>query len=222
MATKLPIASFSQWGRKIVAIGRNYSEHAKELGNAVPTAPFFFLKPPSSYLEANGTILLPKGAEVHHEVELGVVMGETAREVQAKDAMKYVAGYALGIDLTARNLQAQAKSKGLPWSAAKGYDTFTPIGTFLPASKVPVPEEVRLWLRVGQETRQDGWTRDMLFDIPQLIEHVSSIMTLERGDVLLTGTPKGVGPIQTGDTVTAGLEAKDGVSIEYSWEVKDR
>lgn len=115
------------------------------------------------------------------------MIGKSATDVQAKDAMKYVEGYALGIDLTARNLQAQAKSKGLPWSAAKGYDTFTPIGTFIPASQIPIPEEVRLWLRVGQDMKQDGWTRDMLFDIPQLIEHVSSIMTLERGDLLLTG-----------------------------------
>ncbi|KAJ2085390.1 hypothetical protein IW138_006360 [Coemansia sp. RSA 986] len=205
----MSIRSFTQVGRKIVAIGRNFSEHAKELGNAVPKAPFFFLKPTSSYVLSPGKIEIPRGCVVHHEVELGVVIGKTGRGIKAADAHSHVAGYALALDLTARNLQDEAKQKGLPWSAAKGFDTFTPVGEFIPASSIPDPHNVRLWIQVAGQLRQDGMTDAMVFQIPQLIEHVSQIMTLEEGDLLLTGTPKGVGPIESGDHVVAGLEYKN-------------
>ncbi|KAJ2506636.1 hypothetical protein IWW47_001490 [Coemansia sp. RSA 2052] len=198
--------TFIQTGRKIVAIGRNFSEHAKELGNAVPTAPFFFLKPTSSFVASPGKIEIPKGCVVHHEVELGVVIGKGGRDIQAADAFEHVAGYALALDLTARNLQDEAKKKGLPWSAAKGFDTFTPVGPFIPAGKIPDPHNVRLWIEVAGQIRQNGMTDAMIFQIPQLIEHVSRIMTLEEGDLLLTGTPKGVGPIEPGEQIVAGLE----------------
>ncbi|KAI8324821.1 hypothetical protein GQ54DRAFT_295975 [Martensiomyces pterosporus] len=198
--------NFVQTGRKIVAIGRNFSEHAKELGNAVPTAPFFFLKPTSSYVTSPGKIEIPKGCIVHHEVELGVVIGKTGRDIEASSAAEYIAGYALALDLTARNLQDEVKKKGLPWSAAKGYDTFTPVGSFIPASKIQDPHNVRLWIEVAGQIKQNGVTDAMIFQIPQLIEHVSRVMTLEEGDLLLTGTPKGVGPIEPGEKVVAGLE----------------
>ncbi|KAJ1896324.1 hypothetical protein LPJ66_004062 [Kickxella alabastrina] len=198
--------TFVQTGRKIVAIGRNFSEHAKELGNAVPISPFFFLKPTSSYVVSPGKIEIPQGCVVHHEVELGVVIGKTGRDISAANASEYIAGYALALDLTARNLQDEAKKKGLPWSAAKGFDTFTPVGSFIPASEIADPHKVRLWIEVAGQIKQNGTTDAMVFQIPQLIEHVSHIMTLEEGDLLLTGTPKGVGPVQPGERVIAGLE----------------
>ncbi|KAJ1646541.1 hypothetical protein LPJ64_001992 [Coemansia asiatica] len=198
--------SFAQTGRKIVAIGRNFSEHAKELGNTVPTSPFFFLKPTSSYVTSPGKIEIPQGCIVHHEVELGVVIGKTGRNISAASALDHVAGYALALDLTARNLQDEAKKKGLPWSAAKGFDTFTPVGQLIPAEQIPDPHSVRLWIEVAGQIKQNGTTDAMIFQIPQLIEHVSRIMTLEEGDLLLTGTPKGVGPVQPGENVVAGLE----------------
>ncbi|KAJ1809915.1 hypothetical protein LPJ77_001312 [Coemansia sp. RSA 2523] len=185
---------------------RKRNEHARELGNAVPTAPFFFLKPTSSYVTSPGKIEIPQGCVDHHEVELGVVIGKTGRDIRLADAWNHVAGYALGLDLTARNLQDEAKKKGLPWSAAKGFDTFTPIGPFIPASEIPDPHSVRLWIEVAGQVRQNGLTDAMIFQIPQLIEHISSIMTLEEGDLVLTGTPKGVGPILAGEHVVAGLE----------------
>ncbi|KAJ2826060.1 hypothetical protein IWW50_002560, partial [Coemansia erecta] len=188
------------------AAQRKRNEHARELGNAVPTAPFFFLKPTSSYVASPGKIEIPRGCVVHHEVELGVVIGKTGRDICLADAWSHVGGYALALDLTARNLQDEAKKKGLPWSASKGFDTFTPIGPFIPASAIPDPHKVRLWIEVAGQIRQNGVTDAMIFQIPQLIEHVSSIMTLEEGDLLLTGTPKGVGPIQAGEHVVAGLE----------------
>ncbi|KAJ2510884.1 hypothetical protein GGI11_005318 [Coemansia sp. RSA 2049] len=204
----MSIRSFAQTGRKIVAIGRNFSEHAKELGNAVPKAPFFFLKPTSSYVLSPGKIEIPRGCIVHHEVELGVVIGKKGRDIKAADAFDHVAGYALALDMTARNLQDEAKANGLPWSAAKGFDTFTPIGEFIPATSIPDPQKVRLWVKVAGQVKQDGTTDAMVFQIPQLIEHISGIMTLEEGDLILTGTPKGVGPIAVGDRVVAGLEYK--------------
>ncbi|EIM21029.1 hypothetical protein E3Q22_00930 [Wallemia mellicola] len=196
---------FHSTARKIVAIGRNYSEHAKELQNAIPKEPFFFLKPTSSFVRTGGNIEIPNGVIAHHEVELGVVIGQTGRDISQNDALSHIAGYSLGIDMTARNIQDVIKKKGLPWSTLKGFDTFTPIGDFIPKDKVVDPHQLGLWLKADETIRQMGTTSDMIFRIPRLIQHVSSIMRLEEGDVLLTGTPSGVGPLSPGQTVTAGL-----------------
>ncbi|TIB99767.1 hypothetical protein E3Q18_01424 [Wallemia mellicola] len=209
---------FHSTARKIVAIGRNYSEHAKELQNAIPKEPFFFLKPTSSFVRTGGNIEIPNGVIAHHEVELGVVIGQTGRDISQNDALSHIAGYSLGIDMTARNIQDVIKKKGLPWSTLKGFDTFTPIGLiaglstilqprrdFIPKDKVVDPHQLGLWLKADETIRQMGTTSDMIFRIPRLIQHVSSIMRLEEGDVLLTGTPSGVGPLSPGQTVTAGL-----------------
>jgi len=127
---------------------------------------------------------------------------------------------ALAIDMTARNMQEAVKKKGLPWSAVKGFDTFTPVGQFIPRSAVPDPHNLNLWLKINGQYKQNGTTSDMMFRIPKLIEHVSSIMTLEEGDLLLTGTPSGVGPVTPGDDVTGGLaipDSKDALStIQFS------
>ncbi|TIA89571.1 hypothetical protein E3P99_02026 [Wallemia hederae] len=209
MATK-----FHSTARKIVAIGRNYSEHAKELQNAIPKEPFFFLKPTSSFVRTGGNIEIPQGVVAHHEadsaVELGVVIGQTGRDISHNDALSHIAGYSLAIDMTARNIQDVVKKKGLPWSTLKGFDSFTPIGDFIPRDKVLDPHQLGLWLKADDAIRQMGQTSDMIFRIPRLIQHVSSIMRLEEGDVLLTGTPSGVGPLVPGQTVTAGVtQGKD-------------
>ncbi|GAA6061580.1 hypothetical protein JCM10212_004330 [Sporobolomyces blumeae] len=211
----MSIASqFVTKGKKIVAIGRNYAAHIKELNNATPTEPFFFLKPTSSYaLNRAGEVEIPRGVVVHHEVELGVVIGQGGRDIVATKAMNHVAGYCLAIDYTGRNVQDAAKAKGLPWSAAKGFDTFCPVGDFIPKDKVEDPHKLKLWYKINGETKQSDSTGLMLYRIPELIEHVSGIMTLEEGDLLLTGTPQGVGPISNGDKVTAGLETEAGESL---------
>lgn len=204
-------SSFLTRGKKIVAIGRNYAAHAKELNNAVPTEPFFFLKPTSSYIENNATIEIPKGVIAHYEVELGVVIGSNRiRDVKAAEAMQHVAGYTLSVDMTARNVQDKVKKQGLPWSAAKGFDTFTPTSGFIDKSRVRDPSKLKLWLKVNDDIRQNGPTSDMMFDIPHLIEHVTGIMSLEQGDLLLTGTPQGVGEVKDGDVMTCGLEDQSG------------
>ncbi|KAK9933822.1 hypothetical protein M0R45_020997 [Rubus argutus] len=197
---------FLQVGTKIIAVGRNYAAHAKELGNAVPKEPVLFLKPTSSYLENGGTIEIPHPLEsLDYEVELAVIISQKARDVPQPKAMDYVGGYALALDMTAREIQASAKSAGLPWTIAKGQDTFTPISSVLSMAMVPDPDDLELWLKVDGEVRQKGSTKDMIFKIPFLISHISSIMTLLEGDVILTGTPKGVGPVKAGQKITAGI-----------------
>lgn len=199
------MSAFTRQGRKIVAIGRNYVAHVKELNNAVPKEPFFFLKPTTSYLASGGTLEIPRGIDAHHEVELGLVIGTKGRDISQDDAMNHIAGYALAVDMTARNLQNEVKQKGLPWSAVKGFDGFTPIGDFVPKNKVADPHNLGLTLKINGVTKQDGVTSDMIFRIPRLLEHISSIMTLEEGDLVLTGTPHGIGPVVAGDQVVCAL-----------------
>lgn len=203
-------ASFVRQGKKIVAIGRNYADHIKELKNTTPKEPFFFLKPTSSYVPSGGKIEIPKGVIAHHEVELGLVIGKSGRNISQADAESHIAGYALAIDMTARNLQEEVKKRGLPWSTAKGFDSFTPIGSFIPKSIIKDPHNLILSLKINGSFKQNGSTAGMIFRIPHLVEHISSIMTLEEGDLILTGTPSGVGPISTGDHIECGLA--DGVS----------
>jgi len=151
------------------------------------------------------------------------VIGEIARDIPSnKDPMDYVAGYALGLDMTARNLQPAATATGPPWSRAKGYDTFCPISPFIPKEQISNPGDVELWLKVDGVLKQKGNTKDMIFPIPMLIQFVSSIMTLEPGDLILTGTPSGVGPVTAGQKVEAGLSAKPSANYSFSFLVKDK
>ncbi|KAG0717171.1 Acylpyruvase FAHD1, mitochondrial [Chionoecetes opilio] len=207
---------FVHWGRNIVAVGRNYRDHCAELGNAVPTKPLLFMKPVSSYLEeGTGPILIPRGCHnFHHEIELGVVIGETCRDVCEGEVLGRVAGYALTLDMTARDFQEEAKKKGNPWALAKGFDTALPVSKFIPKEEVKDPSSLRIWCKVNGESRQDGTTSDMVFSIPHLISHISHTFTLHPGDLVLTGTPAGVGPVSPGDTLTAGLG--DLLTMEFS------
>ncbi|KAL7413918.1 hypothetical protein BDY24DRAFT_388575 [Mrakia frigida] len=207
------MSNFYKSGKKIVAIGRNYQAHAAELKNAVPKEPFLFLKPTTSYIQDGGLVEIPKGVVVHHEVELGVVIGKTARDVSSANAMDHVAGYALAIDMTARNVQDHVKAKGLPWSTAKGFDSFNPVSGFIPKDLIKDPHNLKLALSINGVTKQDGVTSDMIFQIPRLIEFCSSVMTLEEGDLLITGTPSGVGPITASDTIIATLHTPEGKEL---------
>lgn len=182
---------------KIVCIGRNYLEHARELGNEVPERPLVFLKPPSSLIGDGDAILLPaESARVEHEGEIAVLIGARASRVAAEDAMQYVAGYAPLNDVTARDLQ---KTDG-QWTRAKGFDTFCPLGQMMPADDID-PAALEVICRVNGEARQHGQASQMAFSIPELIAYASGFMTLEAGDVLATGTPAGVGAIEEGDVV---------------------
>jgi 2-keto-4-pentenoate hydratase/2-oxohepta-3-ene-1,7-dioic acid hydratase in catechol pathway len=181
---------------KIVCIGRNYAAHARELGNDIPAEPLLFLKPPSALLGPGGVVRLPpESARVEHEAELVVVMGRRAKSVAREDALGHVFGYTCACDVTARDLQR----KDVQFTRAKGFDTFCPIGPWIESALDPAAARVRCL--VNGETRQDGSTEQMIFDVPTLVAYVSRMMTLEPGDVILTGTPEGVGPLVAGDAL---------------------
>jgi len=191
---------------KIVCLARNYAEHARELGNETPPAPVLFMKPASSVIGDGDTVRIPAySQECHYEVELAVLIGRECRAVAAENAMEYVAGYATAIDMTLRDVQNQLKAKGLPWEIAKGFDSACPLSDFVPASAVDDPHNLRLRLSVNGVSRQDGSSADMINRIPQIIAHVSAIFTLEPGDVILTGTPAGVGQVVAGDVMEAEI-----------------
>ncbi|HEY5523292.1 MAG TPA: fumarylacetoacetate hydrolase family protein [Desulfuromonadaceae bacterium] len=191
---------------KIVCLARNYAEHAKELGNETPAAPVLFMKPASSVIGDGEAVRIPVySQECHYEVELAVLIGKQARNVTADRALDYVAGYGVGIDMTLRDVQNSLKAKGLPWEIAKGFDTACPLSDFVPASAVADPHALNLKLAVNGEGRQDGTSSDMINRIPQIIAHISGIFALDPGDVILTGTPAGVGQVRAGDVMTAEI-----------------
>jgi len=189
---------------KLLCIGKNYAKHAAEMQSAVPEDPLIFLKPSTALVGDGGVIVLPAlSADVHHEVELVAVIGRGGAGIPEREALAHVAAYAVGLDMTARDLQARAKQKGQPWSVSKGFDTFAPLGGLAPARTVPDPQDLDLRLTVNGETRQAGHTGDMVFSVATLIAYCSRIFTLEPGDLLFTGTPEGVGPVQDGDVLEA-------------------
>jgi 2-keto-4-pentenoate hydratase/2-oxohepta-3-ene-1,7-dioic acid hydratase in catechol pathway len=188
----------------VYCIGRNYAEHAKELNNPIPKSPIIFMKPACSLLEDWGNVQIPTGSEnVHHEAELVIAIGKEGKNIPREKAFDYIAGYAIGIDVTARDIQDTLKSAGKPWLLAKGLDTFAPLGNFVPTSDISNPADISIKLWVNDELRQDGNTRNMIFPIDDLISRLSSHFTLLPGDVIYTGTPEGVGPMSHGDTVRA-------------------
>lgn len=187
---------------KIVAVGRNYVDHANELGNTVPEEPLIFLKPPTSVIGPLQTIRLPAESEnVHHEAELAIVVAKVARNVRIEDAGSYILGYTAANDVTARDLQ----QKDVQFTRAKGFDTFCPLGPAIDTDLDPL-EGLQVTCRVNGDLRQSGSTADMVFGVSELLSYVSHVMTLLPGDVILTGTPAGVGPITAGDKVEVEIE----------------
>jgi 2-keto-4-pentenoate hydratase/2-oxohepta-3-ene-1,7-dioic acid hydratase in catechol pathway len=186
---------------KIVCVGRNYADHAKELGNEAPAEPLLFFKPPSSLLAPEGTIVRPELSQrVDFEGELAIVIGREAKDVKADRWRDYVRGFACANDVTARDLQ----KKDVQFTRGKGFDTFCPIGPCIEDDLDPA--DLRISTRVNGETRQDGRTADMIFTCGFLLEYITAVMTLVPGDVILTGTPAGVGPLQAGDVVEVEIE----------------
>jgi 5-carboxymethyl-2-hydroxymuconate isomerase len=193
---------------KIVCLGRNYSEHIRELGNEVPDQPVIFIKPATSIIGDGEAVIIPAySSDCHHEVELAVLIGKWGKNIAEAEAMEHVAGYGVAIDLTLRDVQTELKKKGLPWEIAKGFDTACPLSDFVPAAEIADPHALRLTLQVNGAMRQDASTALMLRRIESIIQYVSAIFTLEEGDILLTGTPAGVGPVAAGDRMTAEIEA---------------
>jgi len=187
---------------KVIAVGKNYVDHAAEMDSAVPDSPLIFLKPPTSIIGPLSPVKIPpESNEVHHEGELAIVMGRVARRVDASDASDYILGYTAANDVTARDLQ---RSDG-QWARAKGFDTFCPLGPAIDTEFDPA-EPHRITCTVNDELRQEGSTADLVFDVGAIVQFVTSVMTLLPGDVILTGTPAGVGPIVAGDRVEVDIE----------------
>ena len=190
----------------IFCIGQNYVEHVKELNSALPDVPVVFLKPVTTVVYDGSTIVLPaKSREVHHEIELVVAIGKKGKQIPVEQALDYVTGYGVGIDVTARDLQNSSKKTRGPWAIAKGFDTFAPLSSFVPADRVPDPGDLELRLRVNGEARQQEHTGLMIFPVDKLISFLSEIFTLHPGDLIFTGTPAGVSPLRDGDVVQADL-----------------
>ncbi|WP_139558943.1 fumarylacetoacetate hydrolase family protein [Methylotetracoccus oryzae] len=194
----------------IFGIGRNYAQHAREMGNPLPLEPVVFLKPGGSLIDSGGTIALPpQSADVQHEVEIVLLLGSGGRHLSVDQAWSAIAGYGVGIDVTARDMQRVAQAAGNPWSIAKGFDTFAPVSKFAPAACVRDPLDLRFELTVNGEVRQSGTSADMIFSSGALVSYLSSIFTLRPGDLVFTGTPEGVGRINPGDRLVARLSDFD-------------
>ena len=199
---------------KIACIGRNYAEHIKELGNKTPDKPVLFIKPSSSIVASGGTVVIPAySSNCHHEIELAVLIGKDAKEVSAEEALNYVSGYGVALDLTLRDVQNTQKEKGLPWEIAKAFDTSCPLSAFVPADQVADPQNLQLKLTVNGQVRQDGNSSDMMRTVAELIAAVSAYFTLEEGDILLTGTPAGVDRIIGGDQLEATTEQVGSLNV---------
>lgn len=166
---------------------------------------------------------IPKDCmDMFYEVELGVVIGRTACDVSEEEAMNYVAGYALALDMTAQDFAMVAKAAGMPWSLAKGFDTACPISPFIPKSRIKRISDVRLWLKIEDSVQQDSPTTDMIFSVPYLISYISQYITLEQGDLILTGSPAGQGPVVSGETIEAGLDVGKENIVTMKFKVEQK
>ena len=200
---------------KMLCLGRNYVAHAAEMGAEVPRQPVVFLKPSSALPAEPGKVRFPPFArELHHEVELVVLIGSSAKDVPAERAMAHVAGYGVGLDMTLRDIQAEAKKQGLPWTVAKAFDDSAPVSTMVEPERIVDPHELTISLKVNGTLRQRASTGLMIFRIPEIIAYLSTVFTLDPGDLIFTGTPEGVGPVVPGDVLEAELEGFASLRVE--------
>ena len=202
---------------KIICIGRNYAEHAKELNNAIPTEPVFFMKPDTALLKDGEPFYYPDiTKDLHHEIEIVIKINKVGKHIDEQFAYKYYDEIGLGIDFTARDLQAECKTKGLPWEKAKAFDHSAPIGKFISKDKLGDLSEIEFELKINGQSRQVGNTKDLLFSFDQIISYVSKYVTLKVGDLIYTGTPSGVGAVSIGDKLQGYI--KGNLFLEF--EVK--
>ena len=200
---------------KIVCVGRNYNEHIAEMAAEKPSDPVLFLKPSTAILNESNNIILPTFSnEVHHEIELALLVDKEAKSIKSENWRNYITGAGIALDLTLRDHQSVAKKKGLPWCVSKGFDGACPIGSFVSIDTISNISALQIKLFVNNELRQSGNTNQMIFPPGKLLEYISSIFTLEPGDIILTGTPSGVGPLKSGDQLRGIIETVG--KIEYS------
>jgi fumarylpyruvate hydrolase len=204
--------------RRIYCVGRNYAEHAREMGHDPDRdPPFFFMKPADAVVPSGSEISYPPStSNLHYEMELVVAIGKGGAGIRQQEANDHVWGYAVGIDLTRRDLQVEAKNMGRPWDSGKGFDASAPISALHAAADVGHPTSGRIWLAVNDEIKQDSDIAKLIWNIPETIEHLSGLYTLEPGDLIYTGTPAGVGPVVAGDTITGGVDGVDSLEIRIT------
>jgi 2-keto-4-pentenoate hydratase/2-oxohepta-3-ene-1,7-dioic acid hydratase in catechol pathway len=188
---------------KIICVGKNYAEHAKEMGSKVPIEPLLFQKPPTAALGHNGEIILPEMSQkIEHETELVIIIRKKGKNISIEEVDDYIFGYTIGLDITARDLQKNDKT----WFRGKGFDTFAPMGPWIVSPSAVNLSDCNIELFVNGNLKQNGNTKNMLFDIPTIISYISKIVTLNPGDIIFTGTPEGVGPIRQGDKLRAIID----------------
>jgi len=191
---------------KVVCVGSNYTDHIKEMGSVTPSEPVLFIKPESALCDIHQPIVIPTGlGEVHHEIELAVLIGLPLKQSDEDQVARSIAGYGVALDLTLRDLQAGFKKAGQPWEKAKAFDGSCPISGFIPVAEFGNAQQAALTLKINDEVRQQGTTRDMISPILPLIAYMSRFFTLRAGDIILTGTPQGVGKLQSGDLLVVSL-----------------
>ena len=203
---------------RIYCVGRNYAAHAREMGGDPDREPpFFFMKPADAVVMDGATIPFPMGTmDLHHEIEMVVAIGMAGKQIKEADALDHVFGYAIGIDMTRRDLQALMRKDGRPWDIGKGFDRAAPIGTIQPVGKIGHPEKNRIWLKVNGEIRQDSTVDHMIWNVAETIAYLSGLFELAPGDLIYSGTPEGVGPVQAGDKLEGGLDGAGTVTITYA------
>jgi len=200
---------------RIYCVGRNYAAHAREMGHDPERmAPVFFMKPADAIVQSGATVAYPSRTEnFQHEIELVVAIGESGRDIAVADALEHVFGYAAGIDLTRRDLQLAAKENRGTWDTAKGFDQSAPISTLHRAADIGHPDAGRIWLSVNDTIRQNADLNELIWGVPEAIAELSTFFRLVPGDLIFTGTPAGVGPLEVGDEVTGGIEGIDDIAI---------
>jgi fumarylpyruvate hydrolase len=200
---------------RIYCVGRNYAKHAREMGMDPEREPPFFFAKPADAVVPNGTPVPypPRTANLHHEIELVVAIGRGGRGIPVAGALEHVFGYAVGLDLTRRDLQFEAREQGRPWDVAKGFDCSAPIGAIRPAAQMGHPERGSIWLEVNGEARQRANLSEMIWSVPENVAELSTYFELRAGDLILTGTPEGVGPVQRGDSLVGGIDGLETLRI---------
>lgn len=202
---------------RVFCVGRNYAEHAVEMGHDPEREPpFFFTKPATAVVPGGGELPFPSAtADLHHEIELVVAVGRGGGDITAGQALEHVFGYGVGLDMTRRDLQAQAKAMSRPWDMAKGFDRSAPVGPIRPATQMGHPQQGAIWLKVNGEIRQEGDLAQQIWKVPETISYLSTLVELRLGDLLMTGTPKGVGPVQAGDRLEAHIDGVGDLTVTY-------
>jgi fumarylpyruvate hydrolase len=226
--TPPPVVSVPVVGRterfpvhRIYCVGRNYEEHAKEMGFTGREPPFFFLKPADAIVvaEAGKTAVIPYPgltSNLHHEIELVVAIGRGGRGIRAEDAARHIFGYAVGLDMTRRDLQTEMKKQGRPWCIGKGYDQSAPIGPITPAAEAGDIANAAIWVQVNGSDRQRSNIGKLIWNIAETIEHLSNAWDLQPGDLIYTGTPEGVAAVVKGDTMSGGVDGLTGISVKVA------